>query len=114
MDDLEQQLRKALAREDAPAGFEARVRAAVARNAARQPWYVRLALPVRLRWATVALAATLVVAGVWQHQRAVEERVAGEAAKQELMIALQITSSKLHTIQEKVEAVSYGHQERAR
>jgi hypothetical protein len=112
MDDLEQQLKQALARKDAPTWLEAHVQEAL-RKTDRRPWYARWFVPAPFRWATAALAATLVIAGVWQHERAVHERAAGEAAKEQLMIALQITSSKLHIIQEKVEAVSYGHQESA-
>jgi hypothetical protein len=110
MDDLERQLRKALVRKEAPPGLEARVRTAAAlpRRRAWSFW------PARFRWPAAAAAAALAIAGVLLHERAVNERTAGEAARDQLMLALQITSSKLQTIQAKVEAVSDGHEDRSR
>lgn len=126
MDDLERRLKDALAREEAPAGFEARVMNAVnqvagqdaaPRNAiARRPHFGE-----RPRWqwifATAAAAVAMVgVGGEWEHYAAMErvkvahlemehlnaDREAGEAAKAQLQMALRITSTKLAEIQRKV------------
>jgi len=108
MDDFERQLRQAMARTDAPAAFEAKVLAAAAREPEgwRSVWHW-FARPVGLRWATVALAALLVVSGVtWKHER---ERTAGEAARAKLELALKITSAKLHHIDQQIEALQDGN-----
>jgi uncharacterized membrane protein len=60
-----------------------------------------------LRWATVAaLAAALVTGGLHyrqiQYDKAERERAQGEAAKQRLMLALRIASSKLQLAKSKV------------
>ncbi len=94
MDDLEKQIQNALRRKEPSSGFEARVLGAVRRSESRRPfagW---------LRW-TSAMAAVVVAAGVvWQHERNVAERAAGEAAKARLELALKITSVKLNRIQQ--------------
>lgn len=97
MDDFERQLTRAMARKDPPGTFEAKVMAAVSRDAARGrgPWGW-LARPVTLRWATVTVALVLVASGVtWQRDR---ERAAGEQARAKLELALRITSEKLQKI----------------
>src|SRR6476659_1538044 len=99
MDDLEQQLKEALARKEAPAWFEARVLAAVGEQ--REPelsWWRRPFAAQKVRWATCAAAALLVSTGVWQHERTLHEREAGEAAKERVKIALRITSTQLQKI----------------
>jgi len=102
MDDLEQQLRRALARKDPSPWFEAKVLAAVtAQQPVRRTWWERL------RWATVPVAAALVIAAVvWQHQRADAERAAGLEAKARLQLALKVTRVKLEKIQHKVQTAT--------
>jgi hypothetical protein len=95
-DKLEQELKKALLRVEPPRGFAERVLARARkereRSAQRSPW---LLWPRTggLRWAmTCALCAALTASGlVYHHER--EKR--GEQAKEQLMLALRITSSKL-------------------
>ena len=102
MEDFEQQLRNALARKDAPEWFEAKVMAGIARDRgmqARRP-------VLRWRWASALLATVLVIGGVtWQHERAVHERAAGEAAKARLQLALKITRAKLQKIEQRLNEV---------
>jgi hypothetical protein len=124
MDDLERQLKEALAREEAPAGFEERVMSAV--NQAAEPTHGRPSrrhfgerphIGSRPRWqwifATAAAAVAMVgVGGEWEHHIAMEriktahlemeEREAGEAAKAQLQLALRITSTKLREIQQRI------------
>src|SRR5205085_909319 len=108
MDDFEQQLKRAMARIEPPASFEARVLgAAAARDTGRRAdWWAWLSRPVMLRWATVALAAVLVVTGVtWQRER---ERTAGEQARAKLELALKITSEKLQRIDREIVSLQNG------
>ena len=104
MDDFERQLKRAMARTDPPAWFEAKVLGAAGRKPAPK-WRFW-----RLQWAVAALASVLVVSGVvWRHQRAQHERVAGEQAKAKLELALRITSQKLRQIDQQVESVQQGN-----
>jgi hypothetical protein len=97
MDDFEQQIRNSLARKEPPAWLEAKILAA-AQQAAERPWW-----QTRLRWVSALTAAAVLVTGlVWQRERAAQERIAGEAAKQRLKLALRITSEKLQKIQHEV------------
>jgi len=100
MIDFEDQLRRALARQEPSAGFADRV---VARATKRRP-----ALWANWRsWAAVGVAACLCLGAVdleMEHQRRV--RAEGEAARAQLIQAMQITSAKLHKIQKKVRGVS--------
>jgi hypothetical protein len=108
MDDLERQLKQALARESAPEWFEQKVMAAVSRrDAERRGLWRQLTNAARLRWAPVALAAGLVISGVaWQQQRALAEREAGIEAKKRLELALQVTGAKLHQIGREMRAIN--------
>lgn len=102
MEDLEQQLKNALARKEAPEWFEAKVMAAARRGGAARSGGALF----RWRWATAALAAVLAVGGVaWQHERDVRERTQGEAAKARLELALKITRAKLQRIEQKLNEV---------
>ncbi len=75
-EDLEQQLRNALQRKDAPDWFEARVLATAAREEQTpRGFFQRLLAGNRLRWASAVAVVALAVSGVtWQHERALEER----------------------------------------
>lgn len=111
MDDLEQQLKRAFARQEPPPWFEGRVlAAAMERSQPELGWWRRPYSAQRMRWATGLAAALLVTTGVWQHERAVHDREAGEAAKEKVKIALRITTSKLQKIQARVDAISDGGQ----
>lgn len=104
MSDFEKQIREALARKQPPSGFEARVLAAARRSEERRNWW-QFPFVGRVRWASAAVATVMVITAVaWRHERVVEERTAGEAAKARLEQALKITSVKLNRIQERVEA----------
>jgi hypothetical protein len=111
MEDLERQLKSALEREEPPAWFEAKVLAAAARErSAHRSWWQRAIHGGLLRWATALAAVGLVASGVvWQHERRLEdarERAAGEAAKARLVMALRITSNKLHKIQRRLNEIN--------
>jgi hypothetical protein len=111
MDDFEQQLKRAMARQEPPPWFEAKVLAAAERQTeVQQSWFTRFRVQPAMRWATGVVAALLVTTGVWQHEHAIQQRAAGEAAKEKLKVALRITGQKLHNIQERVDAVTEGDQ----
>ena len=86
MDDLETQLRRALAPEDPPAGFADRV---IERTSRR-----RRGLP---RW-MLAAAACLALLGAGYEYRWQQ----GQTAKRETLLAFRLTSAKLHHIQSQV------------
>lgn len=93
MDPLEQDFREALSREPAPDWFAERVMARV-REQKPQPraqfgW---------VRWAFAVAMLVVVFAGV-RFDQIRRERIVGEQAKRELMLALQLTGSKLHMAQ---------------
>jgi hypothetical protein len=98
--DLEQQLKAALARKDPSPFFEARVLAAAKRQGqARHANF-------RMWWASAVAASLLIVTGsAWQYEKAVRERAAGEDAKARLELALKVTSVKLQRISMKVEGI---------
>lgn len=86
MDDFERHLKSALAREDPPAWFEAKVLSASRHRQGSK----------FLRW-VVAMASVLVIAtGVWADHRD------GVRAKAQLELALKITVTQLGQIQQTV------------
>jgi hypothetical protein len=100
MDDFERQLKNALARKEQPSTLEAKVFAAIARERTAPKPAPRLFW----RWEAVAVAATILLAAVsWTgHERELQERAAGEAAKARLQLALRITVTQLGKIQRTV------------
>jgi hypothetical protein len=107
MSRFEDDIRQALARQEPPAGFTERVLARVQAEPAKVSAWDRLSgffhLPV-LRFATVAALCVALAVGVGFEQRRSREQ--GQAAKQQLMLALKITSSKLHTARTAVHSIS--------
>ena len=99
MDPLERDLREALSREPAPDWFAERVMAKVREQ---KP------APKRglgwLRWAA-AVAMVFVVIGGVRFDQVRRERLAGEQAKEKLMLALQVTGTKLHLAQVRVQSI---------
>lgn len=109
MDDFEQQLKRALARKDAPGFFEAKVLAAANRQQTGEMRVTRFVRPWS-RWITAGAATVLMISGVvWQRERNDRERVAGESAKAQLELALKITSKKLKHIELQIENVQQGN-----
>jgi hypothetical protein len=95
---IEDNLRAALRREDPPPGFASRVleRMPPRRNHAWQHW----------RWAAAAAVLVVFVFSGVEYRRA-QQRMAGERAKQQLMLALQITGSKVHVVQQKIQMLDH-------
>lgn len=102
MEPMEQELKAALRRQQAPDWFAQSVMAKVkAEQRRKSPW-----LSGWMRWATALAMLVVVLAGV-RVERLRRERIAGEEAKEQLMLALQVTGSKLRHAQMRVLAVEH-------
>jgi len=103
-DDIEKALQSALRREPAPDGLSARVlREARAYQPPPAPWW---RLPM-VRWAAVGVAAAACVVGAFsEHAR--QQQIRGQAARQQVLLALHITGSKLRIVQDQVKANAGG------
>ena len=101
MKSLEDDLRAALRRQEPPPGFAARVMSRLDRT----PWW-----RAWRRWAVAAAMVLVVAAGAeYRHQRA--ERIAGEAARRQVLQALRITGAKLRLVQSKVQQTDSNRSE---
>ena len=102
MDRFDDELRDAMRREPAPDWFvDGVMRKLRAGPEPRRAWLARVFSGSWVRWA--ALTATLVVVfGGVRLEQTRRERAAGEQAKAQLMLALQVTGSKLHVAQQRV------------
>jgi hypothetical protein len=99
MTPFEDELRKALSRHEPSPGFTDRVLAQTEQPEKPQerPWF--------FSWRLASLAATLVllVFGLfYRHQERMER---GEAAKQQLLLAIRIAGSELHQAQARVKRI---------
>ncbi len=96
MSRLEDELRIALRRENPGEEFTRRVLAAAHVEASRRsaPWISR--------WLAAAAACALLAAGGLEYRAYERSRAEGQAAKQQLMIAMRIAGSKLRVAQQKV------------
>jgi hypothetical protein len=107
MNPLEEQLRKSLRRKEPPIDFEEKVLAGIAMLATRKPGlWKRLKFGFQLhqlRFATASLAVILLISmsvgGYYRYRRIQAE---GEAAKSQVMLALQIASNRLNHAQKVV------------
>jgi len=107
---LEDDLKSVLRRQQAPPDFTERVLARIAEQnsstqAVRTRWWSIFTQPL-VRWAAVtATAASLLIGGI--HYRTVQrERTQGEAAKQQLMLALRIARNKLQLAKARVNEIN--------
>ena len=107
----DEELKSALRRRDAPEGFADRVLARVATEKAAQSVRRRESIltffmrPLA-RWASAAALTGALVAGGIHYRNLQRERVEGEAAKQQLMLALRIAGSKLQLAKAKVNEIN--------
>ena len=107
MEPLEEKLKRALEQKEPPAGFAGRVLAHVRAQASAAPGRQTTLRPVqawllRPAWRAVlagALAALMVLgAGLAYYRR--QERLRGEQARKQLLLALQIASSQLKQVRQ--------------
>ena len=110
MNRLDDALREAMRREDPGPEFTRRVLERAAGARARRSWWQGLTSWIRppvVRWATAGvLACALLVTGL-EYRREQVERAKGEAAKQQLVLALHVAGAKLRIAQEKVLQAGY-------
>jgi hypothetical protein len=105
-DDFERELREQLQARSAPEGFADRVMARVPKRPARREWF-RFGAPA-WRWAVATLLVVGMVAGGMERER--QQRIEGEHARAQVMLALRITGSALRDVQQKVNASDEQHQ----
>jgi hypothetical protein len=99
MSRLENKLREALKREEPPSGFTERVLART-HETKKNAWTGIFAWP-RFRWGSAgALCLMLVLLSIAYRQR--EEIARGEAAKEQLMLALRIAGDQMQLVQSKI------------
>lgn len=96
-EELERDLRDGLTVRAAPDGFAKNVLARIETR--------KKAAPVRMpmwRWAAAAaIILGLFAGGRWEQQR--EQRIAGEQARDQVILALRITGSTLEAVQQKIQ-----------
>jgi len=115
---LEDALRNALRRETAPEDFTVRVLASVAQQSSTAhqpsgtPWLSTFTQPL-VRWAAFAAVSICLLIGGVRYRNQLE-RARGEAAKQQLMLALRIAGSKLQLAKEKVHEINQPEQRQPR
>jgi len=101
MNRLEDELRNAMRREEPPEGFAERLLARA--SARKQSLWAGIFAARGLRWALAGAMCLVLVVSSIEYRRAKEERARGEAAKEQLMLALRITANKLQFAQERVQ-----------
>ncbi len=98
---FEEELRKAMAKREPPAGFTERVLAKTeGRSGKAQSWLSRI---FGWRLAPVFALVLILSAGITYQRH--EHTVRGEKAKQELLVALRIAGSKLHDVRVHIQEV---------
>ena len=104
MNELHDELRRALRREDPPAGFADRV---MRRLETRQPEpRIPMVKPSLMRWAAAAMLVAALGGGLqYRGVQQERERIRGEAAKEQVMKALRITADKLQVVQSAVKEI---------
>jgi hypothetical protein len=105
MDAFDKELREHLQARSVPPGFADRVMARVPARRGPLRW---LWQPVG-RWAAIAAVLAVTVLGGMEHER--QQRIAGERAREQVMLALRITGTTLHQVQNKVSQDNGGAQD---
>ncbi len=102
MSRLEDELRSALQRESPSLGFTERVLARAAEQ--KRSWSFAALFGMRgMRWAVAGALALVMVGAGLEYQREREERARGEAAREQVLLALRIAGTKLRFAQERVQ-----------
>lgn len=110
MNPLEQALKNALRRDAAPENLASDVLARLTQHDAKRktygnPWFSFFFPPI-VRWAAFATVAICLAAGAVHYRNVQRERAKGEAAKQQLMLALRIAGSKLQLAKQRVNQIN--------
>jgi hypothetical protein len=98
MDSLDNQLKRALTRKDPPPDFSAKVMERIREQEAKRPGWWFLLLHGQRAALAAGMACLMLIggAGVAYHQHQVEQQHRAEAARDQLLQALQITSIQLN------------------
>jgi hypothetical protein len=107
---LDEALRNALRREEAPEGFMDNVLVRLTEqespaHARRSNRFSVFSQPL-VRWAAFAAVSVCLIFGGVRYRNLQRERARGEAAKQQLMLALRIAGNKLQLAKEKVHGIN--------
>jgi hypothetical protein len=110
MDEFEKELRDHLQARPAPAGFADGVMRRIEGRKPRRSW--RFLWQPAWRWAAVAALVAMTVLGGLAREH--QQRVAGERAREQVLLALRITGTTLNQVQHKVNedqspAEHHGH-----
>jgi anti-sigma-K factor RskA len=105
-DEFEKELREHLQPRPAPPGFAERVMTRVPARQARPRWQLRFSQAL-WRWAAVAAVLAVTVFGGIEHDR--QQRIAGERARAQVLLALRITGTTLQQVQSKVSQDNPGN-----
>lgn len=104
MERFEEELRRALRRQQPDSNFSAGLLARLAEERGRIPWW-RLRLP-QLRWAmAMVLLLGVIGFGLYRYEQRKQE-AEGRAAREQVMVALRIAGSKIRLAQSKVQEIS--------
>ncbi len=106
MDPLEQQLKDALRRKEPSGDFTARVLSGVQREEVPLPWWRNWFPTPTVRWATAVILCVLVIGGLVYQREQARRRAEGEAAKEQVMLALRIAGTKVKLAQDRVQQMS--------
>ncbi len=103
MDHLEQELRKALRRQDPGTDFSASVRERIEREHRRKQGWLRIP---PLRWAPAAVLCLAVLGGMGYRYEQQRQQTRGEAVRRQVTIALRIAGDKIRLAQDAVQGLS--------
>jgi hypothetical protein len=100
-EDLEHLLRQGLRPRQTPAGFTARLMARLPETSQVPPFPQKRSFwAPAMRWAAAAVLLGVAGGSYWQQQQ--KERIAGERARGQLMLALRLSATTLNDVQQKV------------
>jgi hypothetical protein len=107
--EIDEQLKRALRPCEPPEGFADRVLARVQGQTSptRRSIWTLWRMP-SLRWAAAAALIAVAVTGIGYQIHKRQEEAEARAAKQQVMLALRITGSKLRVAKQKVKAMETG------
>lgn len=118
MKPIDELLKAALRREEGPPRFADRVMAQLEQKTVQTgpehiSWFRVFSRPVA-RWAAFAAVSASVITGSIHYRNLRREQAEGEAAKQQLMLALHIAGSKLQLARSKVNEIQTSQPDRER
>lgn len=100
-EDLEDLLRRGLKPRQTPAGFSTRVMGRLAETShVSSLQKKRIFWLPAIRWAAAAVLLAVAGASYWDYQQ--KERIAGDRARGQLILALRISAATLNDVQQKV------------